>query len=470
MNEARNQRRPAGGDPPKLKRSNTRRRNRIIIASVFLIVLLFLILLPSGIDLILNNYIKPQFIESFLHANPGSSLSLGEAHYNIWSNRLSVDSIRIERMDSAETTLVSTIQGISVMEPGLRFLFPGDSDLNRLEGTTVVMSGFDCSFPRTEYRLACESFTVSFRDSIVEALRFLLKPDISDKEFFGMSAFRRTRFLVRLPEVRLTGFAVFDFLRGDSLAVRSIEAPGFLLDAVIDKSKPPRDPGEPADLPNVQLGRLPFPVRIDNLRLSDGEIVYGEEFRRRPGRAVLTFSDATIEAWDVSNKGGQAKDRRTRVAASALFAEGAILRIGLEGPIWSDKFQMRAVGSLGPMEISRLNPWTTISDGLRIELGKSNNAEFAINFREDSATGTVRVVYKDLAVTSLDPQAQTDEGIEDRFETFWLNEVQLRTENIPDGSGEMKIGQAAYRKKPHDTFLSYLWFSVRSGLGDTIGF
>jgi hypothetical protein len=228
-----------------------------------------------------------------------------------------------------------------------------------------------------------------------------------------------------------------------------------------------RNPGEHVELPNVQIATAPFPIRIDNVLLS-GDIVYGEEFRGRPGRAILTFSDATIEASDINSE--ENPDRETKVAASALFVDGAVLRLDLEGPLWSERFQMRAVGSLGPMEISRLNSWTNISDGLKIDLGKTRKAEFAINFRGDSATGTVQVIYKDLAVTKIDPQEQSEEGFEQQFATFWLNEVQLRTENIPDDSGNMKIGQIAYRRKPQETFLSYLWLSVRSGLGDTIGF
>jgi hypothetical protein len=41
---------------------------------------------------------------------------------------------------------------------------------------------------------------------------------------------------------------------------------------------------------------------------------------------------------------------------------------------------------------------------------------------------------------------------------------------MPDKSGSMKIGKVKYTRKPDDTFLQLVWFSLRSGVGDVVGF
>jgi len=41
---------------------------------------------------------------------------------------------------------------------------------------------------------------------------------------------------------------------------------------------------------------------------------------------------------------------------------------------------------------------------------------------------------------------------------------------MPDGSGAMKTGAVKYTRQRDDPFLRFVWFSLRSGLGDVVGF
>jgi hypothetical protein len=215
---------------------------------------------------------------------------------------------------------------------------------------------------------------------------------------------------------------------------------------------------------------VPFPVSIDTIRLREGKIVYGEEFAGRPGRAVLTFSDANILATGLINNRIVGVRRDTRVEASSTFMDEARLSLQLAGPLWATDFSMVATGSLDAMEINRLNPWLTISDELRIQSGRATRADFEINFLKNQSRGQVQLIYRDLSVESIDPRTRSGDGLEERLETFLLNTLKLNSENIPDDSGKIRIGTVNHRRASTETFLSYLWLAVRSGLGDTIGF
>ena len=49
-------------------------------------------------------------------------------------------------------------------------------------------------------------------------------------------------------------------------------------------------------------------------------------------------------------------------------------------------------------------------------------------------------------------------------------EALVKLEEEAPESGLMKIGKVNYTRKPDDTILQLVWFSVRSGVGDVVGF
>jgi hypothetical protein len=48
--------------------------------------------------------------------------------------------------------------------------------------------------------------------------------------------------------------------------------------------------------------------------------------------------------------------------------------------------------------------------------------------------------------------------------------MKIRRTNMPDKAGSMKIGRVKYTRKQDDTFFQLLWFSLRNGVGDVVGF
>jgi hypothetical protein len=46
----------------------------------------------------------------------------------------------------------------------------------------------------------------------------------------------------------------------------------------------------------------------------------------------------------------------------------------------------------------------------------------------------------------------------------------IRTTNLPDEKGLIKIGKINYTRNPGEYFFQYLWLSLRSGIGDVVGF
>jgi hypothetical protein len=122
------------------------------------------------------------------------------------------------------------------------------------------------------------------------------------------------------------------------------------------------------------------------------------------------------------------------------------------------------------MDVTRLNSFLEIGENLRIKSGILQKATFDVNVTEGRASGTVRVMYKDLAIAVRNSRTGSERGVSNRITSYIANAMKIRGTNMPDKSGSIKIGEVKYTRKPDDTFLQLLWFSLRSGVGDVVGF
>jgi len=122
------------------------------------------------------------------------------------------------------------------------------------------------------------------------------------------------------------------------------------------------------------------------------------------------------------------------------------------------------------MDLTRLNSFLEVGESLRIKSGILQNATFDVNVTVGRASGTVRVMYRDLAIAVRDRRTGSERGVPSRISSYIVNAWKIRRTNMSDKSGSMKIGEVKYIRKPDDTFFQLAWFSLRSGAGDVAGF
>ena len=72
----------------------------IVIGAVILVCILLFIIDP---DPFLNAFLKDRITKTLNEAYPAYSIKLGKMHYNLWKNRLGLDSVTLKSSDSAVT-------------------------------------------------------------------------------------------------------------------------------------------------------------------------------------------------------------------------------------------------------------------------------------------------------------------------------------------------------------------------------
>ena len=324
------------------------------------------------------------------------------------------------------------------------------------------------NFRQSQYELRCGRLRVSVPDSEILAEALELHPLVGDDKFFAGSKFRRTRFRIVLPQCRVTGADCLGLLQGKTYRARSVKVNDASFDILVNMDTPYNKNSSRPLMPNESLSSIKKITQVDSLNIVNGQLKYAERYIIGSAPAEVTFDSIQLLAEGITN---HADPGATAVIhAQGNFMKTSTMKILMVIPVVSPQISFRYSGSLDPMDVTRLNSFLEVGEGLRIKSGILQNATFDVNVTAGRASGSVRVIYRDLTIALLNRRTGSERGVFNRITSFITNAMKIRGTNMPNKSGPMKIGEVKYTRKPDDTFLQLVWFSLRSGVGDVVGF
>ncbi len=434
------------------------------LGAIILVCALVFLFFP---DTFVNGYLKNKIIKAFTKAYPAYSIRIAGIHYNIWENRIGSDGLTLTSIDSAFSCSIGSfsVRGVA----WLQFLRHGNSASKVLNGSVADARELILTFRRLQYELQCGRLRISLPDSEISANALELRPLVSDDKFFSSSKFRRTRFRINLPQCKVTGADCVRLLQGKAYTAGSIKVNNGLFDVLVNKDTP-AEPDSPRPLmPCEALASLKKITRVNSLSIMNGRLKYAERYIIGSPPAEVTLDSVRLSAEGITNHA--AAGAMAMIYGQGIFMKTSAMKIRMAIPVISPEIPMRYSGSLDGMELTRLNSFLETGEGLRIKSGVLETATFEIAIIAGRASGPLRAMYKDLNITVLGKQLTgTEKGALNRLASFMINTMKIRASNMPDKSGSIKIGEAKYTRKRDDTFLQLIWFSLRSGIGDVVGF
>lgn len=322
----------------------------------------------------------------------------------------------------------------------------------------------------SDYSIKADSAVFYSGDSVESQLALFslsFQPVISDKQFYAKRKFRTVRFRVTSQRLTIQGDNLREILDGNAIQARSIKLRKPTIDILLNKRLPVDPASPPAKMPHELIAEVEVPFRIDTLAIDGGTVLYSEMFPYDDKPAVLRFTNVKVNVTDLAHTPQQSGGRPVTLLATGNMAGAGPLQVDMKLSLHSKSLDFAYAGKLGAMKAEALNEFLTVSDRIRITSGDVKSAEFAIKVLGGKASGTLRAVYSNLKVQTLDEESGRAGGLIESFKTFMANAFKIRSDNTPE---DMKVGKVAYVKKPDDAFMDVVWLSLRGGLGEIVGF
>ncbi len=430
------------------------------------IVLVGAIVFLFSPDPFINTFLKSRITEAFREVYPAYSIEIGSIHYSVRENRVGFDSLALTNIDS---TMSCTIAGFSFSGIGwLKLLWAHGLTPRGFSTAVLDAQGIVLRFPANQYELQCERLRVSIPDSQVVVEGLTLHPVGDDVQFFSESKFRTTRFHLVVPYARVMGLAFLESLKGKIYRARTAELRDLSIDVLINKDKPAERDTVSPPMPNDIVASLDQIINVDSLIIWNGGLIYGERFTAGSKPAVMTLDSMQVLVRGIDISGNTADT--AVILAKGEFMKSAEMNILMSIPLASSGFSMEYSGSLGRMDLDALNPFIERAEGKRFKTGTLQNATFDIKVVDGRAGGSVRAEYKGLTLAAINKRTGSEKGFLNQMSSFIANNIKLRTENMPDKAGAMKIGTVKYMRQRDDPFFRFVWFALRSGVGNVVGF
>jgi hypothetical protein len=427
----------------------------VFILAVALFILVF------G-NMILNGYGKRRVQQAFVAGHPGSTLQIGKLSYAIGASRLDVQSIALSTTSSSFKVDRISVAGIRVA-PILR----GKATLaDILAKASLDAANLDVEFRGPHYGIRCKRLRASVPNSDLVAEGTDFSPMAGDEAIYIAHPTRTTRYRVFMPEFRVSGLAYGELLQGKSYRARSVH----LVRPTFDAFSYHYTPGGPfkgsPHMVNGALAAIPRPVQVDSLIITDGYGTFRDRVAVGAPPGMLTFTGVNLSAAGITNRGDSS-------AAIALRAKGKLMDAGvlevlMTIPLNPRDFSLHYTGSLGAMDMTRIDAFLDVVDRIHINSGKVEKIDFAVDVTAGHALGSLHAIYRDLNISVLDRTSGTKEGVGHRVASFMANQFKFRDSNAPEKWASMKVGKVDYKRNRSDTFLQCVWLPLQGGVLDVI--
>ena len=433
------------------------------LCAVILVCVAVLLLFP---DTFINGYFKNRIMKEFTKSHPAISLRISGLHYTTLKNCIVFYGITLISNDSAFSCSVGrfSVSGVS----WIRIFRHEDIASRAINGSVADAREIALIFGRRQYELRCGRLRVSLPDSEISVDDLELHPLVTDDHLFSSSKYRQTRFRINIPHCKVSGADCRGLLQGKIYRADSIKVNDPFFDILVDMDTPyNRNVSRPL-MPCEALSLISKVIRVNSLNILNGRLKYAERYTVGSPPAEVTFDSMRLSAEGITNHAP--RGALAVIQGTGVFMKTSTMKIHMLIPVISPAIPIRYFGTLDAMNLARLNSFLEIGEGLRIKSGTLQNAAFDINIVAGNASGSLRAMYKNLYVAAIKKGTGSNKDASNRIASFMINALKIRGANVPDKSGSIKIGVVKYTRKQDDTFLQLVWFSLRSGIGDVVGF
>jgi len=448
-----------------IKRQTNSRLLRIIAiyigvtsATIIAIIIFLFLFCP---DVFFNGYIKRNIEISYAKGNPGFNIRIGKLRYKFWNNKIETDTISFYKGDSI---LTEKIIGCKILGVKCMHLIKGGPDNNDCSGYISDAKDVYIDMPESENEMHFKNIHLSVPDSLMVAEDFEYHPKTDDETFFASNIFRKTRFNIKAPSIKLSGVDIPGLISGKKKHVHSATIKNLSMDILLNKDKPFKIDSAINPMPNEIFNKIKNPLQIDSLTIINGSLTYNERYVIGGKSATLKFDKVNITALETIDP--QTKSVTAIINGDCWFNNSTTLKLSMTVPLNSNTFSFKYSGTCGNMDLNSLNHYLTVAEPMKIKSGMLKSASFNGDINSGYATGDVTTIYTDLKIEVTDEKKFLNRQ---RINSRLANRFLIHKNNLPDNKGGIKPGEIKFARKHDTAFMEMVWLSLRSGIEDISG-
>jgi len=387
--------------------------------------------------------------------------------------QINIDNGRFFKQPPGKQIMLSELNGIRIRMKDILIDSTTEYDASRFmfaKTAEIEMRDYELRTSDSLYKFKSDVLNINAASKSVTMRNISFDPRRSKQEFYSGRTTRKEMFHFKVPMIRFNNVSWWTLLNKETMVADEVEIPEGELRIYLDKSLPkPVVPN--GSFPQQLLMKLPFPINIKRLNVSDLDLAY-EEYNPIAGRSdVVRFSNLNATASGFTNISSETRRKGSiRIDASCRFLDAVPLKLGMVLDLKNTQAgNFNAMLDAGSLDGSLAN---TISETLglvRIKKGHMNKAHITVMGNHLSSTTRSEFLYNDLHLTPLKPETGDDGRYKKKRMISLIANALIIKNNNPSPGESPRLPIVHMKRASTSGFFNYLWFSILTGILETIG-
>lgn len=287
-------------------------------------------------------------------------------------------------------------------------------------------------------------------------------------EFFGKT--QKDRLGLVADSVQLNHFDYLNYHKYRTISASSLKMAGGKITAFTNpRKKKDSVTDQVKTFPNVQISKLKLDLRVDTVKLNRFDVIYNEFNEQSQKTGTVEFDNTSATILNLTNNPSAiAKNNITTVTIVSYFMRRGRLDAQFKFTLNDDNAPFSYKGSLGPMDLTRLNQATMPLAMIKMTSGKVKKFSFDIDANTKVFKGKIDFLYNDLKVVLLKPDTANDRLKRKTLISIFANLFVIRHNN-PDEKGKLTSSYVVFKRPKDFAFWKTVWKTLLTGIKPCIG-
>ena len=313
------------------------------------------------------------------------------------------------------------------------------------------------------YDMSLGKFSVNKQDSSVHLENFVMKPKYDKKEFTKKLEYQTERFDISIHNIDIERIGYRRVLDAKPLEIARIFIDGIYADIYKDKNIP-FDPNKFPLFFNESLLKLPLPIDLDTVAVTNSTLLYNELANGRTEPGLIRLDNFALQIYDLTThpEDDTLENKMQADVQANIMGEGP-MNVSVIFPLEGSLRRVECSGSVGAMHLAPLNAMLEPSMNIKFNGGTVTRMTFSFSGDENTSNGWMEFLYKDLDVVILKKEEKSESGLL----SFLANTV-ANSNNPAPGKAQIKSVEIGTDRDKNRGPVNFIWKTIQSGMVRTI--
>jgi len=332
----------------------------------------------------------------------------------------------------------------------------------------VTIKDYKIATPDSLYYLKFEKFSFSSIERKLYIDTISLKPRYAIAAYYKKTGYAKDRFDIEFQKITINDIDIRRFTRDQKVYAGSMDIAKATIEVYNNNSYPRKSIDRTGKFPHQALQGFAPDLKIDTLNLNNADISY-TEFDKNSGKAgKVIFDNTKARIYNLTNDSAAlAKNHIMRADITSRVMNSGNLKLNLTFNLADKLGAFSYSGTLGPIDGKVLNNITEPLGMVSVKSASVKKLQFNVKANQNIASGNMQFIYDDLKVQILKRDEESGDLKKQGLLSGLANLFVLNSSN-PD-HGKFITGTIYHRRLRTQSFFSFLWQSMLTGIKESVG-